>query len=235
MSRTHIFRAFLLVVVIVLAGCSKTEPAPVADVGAADTPPDVGSAPPGGPRGLDGTNGLALGTLRLEGTENAVTPAQAADILPLWEMVASGSLQGEAETNAVLKQIETKLSESQLAAIEGMELTFEDVGAWMQEQGVEMPSRPEGQQGGGPGAFGNLSEEERTQTREEFQNMTPEQRATRMAEMGLQRPEGAPEGAPGGGFGARPGGGSGAWQGGGGRFNALLTPLIDLLTGRAAE
>ncbi len=231
MSRTHIFRAFLLVIAIVLAGCSKAEPTPVPDAGAADTPPDVGSAPPGGPRGLDGTNGLALGTLRLEGTENAVTPAQAADILPLWEMIASGSLQGEAETTAVLKQIEGKMSESQLAAIEDIGLTFEDMGAWMEEQGVEMPSRPEGQQGGGPGAFGNLSEEERTQTRQEFQNMTPEQRATRMAEMGLQRPEGA----PGGGFGARPGGGSGAWQGGGGRFNALLTPLIDLLTGRAAE
>ena len=235
MNHRHILTTFILLVAIVLAGCSKTEPAPVADAGAADTPPDVGSAPPGGPRGLDGTNGLALGTLRLEGTENAITPAQAADVLPLWEMIASGSLQGDAETDAVLKQIETKMSESQLAAIEDMGLTFEDMGAWMQEQGGEMPSRPEGRQGGGPGAFGNLSEEERTQMREEFQNMSPEQRATRMAEMGLQRPEGAPEGAPGGGFGARPDGGFGAWQGGGGRFNALLTPLIDLLTGRAAE
>ncbi|MBL7202652.1 MAG: hypothetical protein ISS56_21155 [Anaerolineae bacterium] len=232
MSRTHIFRAFLLlVVVIVLAGCSKAEPTPVPDAGTADTASGEQSAPEGRTPGMDGVNGLALGTLRLEGTENAVTPAQAADILPLWEMIASGSLQGEAETTAVLKQIEGKMSESQLAAIEDIGLTFEDMGAWMEEQGVEMPSRPEGQQGGGPGAFGNLSEEERTQTRQEFQNMTPEQRATRMAEMGLQRPEGA----PGGGFGARPGGGSGAWQGGGGRFNALLTPLIDLLTGRAAE
>jgi hypothetical protein len=226
MNRRHVLKAFLLVVVVILAGCSKAEPTPVPDTGAADTFSGEESAPERTPRGMDGVNGLALGTLKLEGTEDAVTPAQAADILPLWELIAGDSLQGDAETNAVLKQIETKMSGAQLAAIEGMELKFEDMGAWMEEQGVEMPSRPEGQQGG-PGAFGNLSEEERTRMREEFQNASPEQRATRMAEMGFQRPEGAPEGGPGGGFRAR--------QGGGGRFNVLLDPLIDLLTDRAAE
>jgi hypothetical protein len=132
-------------------------------------------------------NGLALGMLKLEGTENAVTPAQAAVLLPLWQMVQSGSLQGDAETQAVLKQIEGQMSEAQLAAIEAMGLTWQDMQTWMQEQGIEMPTPPAGQ--GGPGALQNLSEDERARMREEFQNMSPEQRATRMAEMGVQRPQ----------------------------------------------
>ena len=58
--------------------------------------------------------------------------------------------------------------------------------------------------------------------REEMQNMTDEERATRIAEMGIERPEGAQEGRTG-----NPGGRAG-------RFNALLDPLIELLTERAA-
>jgi hypothetical protein len=182
-----------------------------------------------------------LATFRLEGTENAVTPAQADELLPLWTMVQGGSLQGQAETDAVLKQIEAQFTGSQRAAIEAMDLTFQDVGTWMQAQGFEVP-RPDGGPGspagrdgpgqGGSGAFQNMSEEERTSLREEFQNMSPEQRATRMAEMGFQRPEG-------GGRGDVPGtpGAPGAAGRLGGRTGSgfLLDPLIELLTKRAAE
>jgi hypothetical protein len=108
-----------------------------------------------------------------------------------------------------------------LAAIEAMGLTFEDVQAWMQEQGIEMPAPPQGQ--GGPGAFGELSEDERAQMREQMQTpggVTAEERATRMAEMGIQRPEGA-EG--------RQGGAPGSSK----QANLLLEPLIELLTERA--
>jgi hypothetical protein len=116
-----------------------------------------------------------------------------------------------------------------LAAIEAMSLTWQDMQAWMQEQGIEMPERSEPGGQGGPGTFQNMTEEERTRMREEFQSMTPEQRATRMAEMGFERPEGAPEGGPGGAPGGRPG------RGGFGGANVLLDPLIALLTERAAE
>jgi hypothetical protein len=157
-------------------------------------------------------NRLALGTLELEDGGDAVTAAQAAELLPLWQVIQGGSLKSDAETEAVLEQIEGKMTEPQLAAIEAMGLTFEDMQAWMQEQGIEIPARPEGRQGG-LGAFGDLSEEERAQMREQLQ--TPEERAMRMAEMGVQRPEGA-EGRPGG------------VQG-----NVVLEPLIELLTERA--
>jgi len=215
----HILWVLTVVIVIALAGCKKAEPAQAADA-------DVGPAGPfiGPTGGLAGVNRLALSTFRLEATKDAVTPAQAAELLPLWQMIGGGSLQGDAETQAVLKQIESKMSESQLAAIEAMELTWEDIQTWMQEQGIEMPALPSEQ--GGHGAFQNLSEDEGARMREEFQNMSPEQRATRMAEMGIQGPRGEGQGgAPG----AMPNRG-GAW-----RFNFLLDPLIELLTDRAAQ
>jgi len=219
-----------------LAGCAKTEPTPVVEAGSGGAETETGPGGPGGPGGaLRGATGLALGTLKLEGTEHAVTAAQAGELLPLWKMIQGGSLQGQAETDAVLKQIEAKMTEPQRAAIDAMDLTFQDIGTWMQDQGIEMPTRAAGQQGG-PGAFQNTTEEERTRLRQEFQNMTPEQRATRMAEMGIQRPEGGGQGgSPGGG----PGGGSGfagrPGFAGRGTDNLLLDPLIELLTARAAE
>jgi hypothetical protein len=221
----------VLVVSLALVGCKAAEPTPTPQVGFGG--PQAG---PGG--GLGRADGLALGTLRLEGTGDAVTPAQAAALLPLWQMIQGSSLQSDAETQAVLKQIESQMSEAQLAAIEAMSLTWEDVGAWMQEQGIEMPAPPAGQQDqgaevpappsgqqGGPGAFQNLSEDERTKLRQEFQNMGPEQRSTRMAEMGIQRPEGE-------GQGRAPGFGAGRL---GGRSSVLLDPLIALLAERAAQ
>ena len=76
-----------------------------------------------------------------------------------------------------------------------------------------------------------MTEEQRNQFRQEMQNMTPEQRATRLAEMGVELPEGGGQGGgPGGGFGGRQGGF--AARGGG---NFLVDPLIELLSERAVE
>jgi hypothetical protein len=193
---------------------------------------DETDAPAEARGGLDPVSRLALGTLKLEGTENALTAAQAAELLPLWKLIEGGSLQGEAETNALVQQIEGVMDDAQLAAIDGMGLTFEDTRAWMEEMGIEMPAGPTGPGAptgtGGPGALQNMSEEERAKMREEFQNMSAEERATRMASLptearGIERPEGNPGTGPG----ARPGGGS--RQG-----NALLAFLVELLTERAA-
>lgn len=85
---------------------------------------------------------LALGTFLLEGTENVVTSEQAQILLPLWRVIESGALKSEGETGAVLKQIEGAMTSEQLAAIAAMQLTFEDMGTWAQEQGVSL---------GGPG------------------------------------------------------------------------------------
>ena len=90
----------IVVTVVALGACSKAEP----------TPEPAIVLPEGeavGPQGrLQGATGLALGVLKLEGTEHAVTPEQAAEMLPLWKVIQGGSLQGAAETEAVFKQIE---------------------------------------------------------------------------------------------------------------------------------
>ena len=64
--------------------------------------------------------------------------------------------------------------------------------------------------------------------REEFQNMSADERATRMAEMGVQRPEGRGQGFD-------PNNRPGGTAGGAGRLSFMFQPLIDLLTERAAE
>jgi hypothetical protein len=210
--------AVALAVVVVLVGCKAAEPTATPATNAGFARPGDGAAGT-----LDGTTGLALGTLRLEGTDNAVTPQQAAELLPLWQMIGSGSLQGDAETQAVAKQIGEVMTASQQAAIEAMDMTFEDVQAWMEEQGIEMPTLPGGN-GGVPGTFPNLSEEERAQMREQFQNTTPEERATRVAELGARRPDGQgfdPSAAP-------------NWIGGR-QGDFLVEPLIELLQERAAQ
>ena len=206
-------------VVALLSGCSQQ--------GADSAPATGGETQPSAPErnnpgGLDATTHLALGALKLEGTDQALTQAQAAEMLPLWQIVAGGSLQGAAETEAVIRQIDSKLTDAQRAAIDAMGLTQQDVADWMAGQGIEMPAFPEGQAGQAPGALQNLSEEERAKMREQFQNMDPEARATQMAERGVQRPEGATEG------------GAAAGRGGRGGGNMLLDPLISLLTERAA-
>jgi hypothetical protein len=228
--------ALAIALSVALAGCAKAEPTPVveAESGGAGLGQGGVLRGPGGPDGpggsLRGATGLALGTLKLEGTEHAVTAAQAAELLPLWKMIQGGSLQSQAETDAVLKQIERQIDPAQLTAIEEMGLTFEDIRAWMEETGIEMPTPPAGPGGpdgqGGRGAFQNMTEEERSRLRQEFQNMSPEQRATRMAERGFQRPEGA---------GAAGGPGRGPGLAGGGAGNLLIDPLIELLTARAAQ
>jgi hypothetical protein len=204
--------ALMIVGVIVLAGCGPqaAEPTQSADTGTT-------KAARGAERGLDRASVLALGTLRLENTGNAVTSAQAAGLLPLWKVVEGGSLQGGAETEAVVKQIEDVMTAPQRAAIGAMELAFEDMQAWMQEQGIEMPVNAGGQ--GAPAGFQEMSEEERAKMREQFQNMTDKERATRMAEMGIQSPEG--------GKGARPGGGDQ------GTSSHLFGALVELLNARA--
>ena len=103
---------------------------------------------------------LVLGTMRLEGGEHAVTLEQAAALLPLWQVIQGGTLQGDSEVNAVLSQIEDQMTSEQLAAIAAMQLTQEDLQTWMQEQGMRMGVEGDpGQRGAGQ----NMSEEEQAE------------------------------------------------------------------------
>lgn len=233
----------LAIVAVVLAGCGAEEATPATvDEGsgvvyaseALDTSYDGA---------LDASTQLVLGTIQLEGTENAVTPGQAAALLPLWQALRGG-VTVQAEMTAVLKQIEGTMTSEQLGAIVAMQLTQEDLRAWMEEQGV-------GPGGGFPGADGGqeVSPELRATRQAEFgSGEVPSEMATRRAEMENMSDEeraafrataqagggfpGGSEGGAGGGFPGGPGGGAGR---GAGQFGILLNPLIELLTQRAAE
>jgi len=73
---------------------------------------------------------LIAGTIKLDGTDQAVTIDQAAQLIPLWQMLQSLETSGtaaSAETDAVLNQIKALMTADQLSAIDAMNLTQEDV------------------------------------------------------------------------------------------------------------
>lgn len=116
---------------------------------------------------------LTLGSLMLADTPNAITPAQAADLLPLWQALQSLTSSGTsatAETNAVLAQIEATMTSEQIAAIRALQLTSTTMQEWAAANGITLGSGEgtgTGGQGGGQG-----------------QGMSAEARATRQAEEG---------------------------------------------------
>jgi hypothetical protein len=95
---------------------------------------------------------LAIGTLLLEGTDEAVTVEQAGDLLPSWQML--GALQGsgtaaQAEMDAVLDQIQGRMTTEQLTAIQEMQLTPSSMLEMAQQSGGFGGLKDGGGQGGG--------------------------------------------------------------------------------------
>jgi len=122
---------------------------------------------------------LVLGTLKLEGTDLAVTQDQAAELVPLWQasrnLARSGTGATE-EVNAVLEQIQAAMTPEQLAAIAELKLTRADNQAMAQAWGLST--------GTGDGTGGGQGS---------GQNLSPEERATRQAEKAASGTVGASE------------------------------------------
>lgn len=193
---------------------------------------------------LDAGTQLALGTLRLEETGNAVTPEQARTLFPLWQALRGG-VTAQAEVNAVLAQIERTMTQEQLQAIAGMRLTQDDLRAWIEEHGIRpggvftgtmgTPGPgfiPPGWGGGtpGPGGFGGgpwgggTPPPEMATRRAQFESMSEEERQALRATMEA------------GGWPGRQGGTPAPriWRSRG-QLMMLLNPLIELLKARAGE
>ncbi len=85
---------------------------------------------------------LAVGTLQLEGTGLAVTPEQAKQLLPLWQKVQSLTGEGAAanatDLPAVYKQIEAVMTPDQIAQIQSMTLSQNQLTALMNKYGVQI-------------------------------------------------------------------------------------------------
>lgn len=114
-------------------------------------------------------NQLAIGTMKLDGTAQAVTPDQAKALLPLYQALRGTSTSGggsQEEVSALLSQIESAMTAEQLSAISEMKLTFADMQTWATENGITL-----GQNGGQPGSGMGLSAEARA-TKQAAEGMT---------------------------------------------------------------
>jgi hypothetical protein len=121
----------LTLLALTLTACGASDSAATATVSQTDSA--AGS--------LSGPTLLVLGTLKLDGTDQAVTPEQAAELLPLWQVYSeliSSDTAAQAEIDALEKQIEETMTEEQLTAINAMNLTPQDSFAVMQEMGIGM-------------------------------------------------------------------------------------------------
>jgi len=88
-------------------------------------------------------NQLAYGTLKLADTPNAVTPEQAAALIPLWQAMLSlsgDSTVASEEITAVQDQIVATMTAEQMQAIAAMQLTNADLNAFYAEYGVSLPT-----------------------------------------------------------------------------------------------
>jgi len=146
MKKTNPITTMVLLTMIVLSACSGTQ--------AAGT-----EAIPQGLLNADYENALpvemqlAFGTLKLDGTENAVNVEAAGELLPLWKAVRSLSESDSAaseEIQALFKQIQETMTPGQVQAIAAMQLTGEDMAQVAVELGLEFL---------GGGRLGNLDPE----------------------------------------------------------------------------
>lgn len=148
---------------------------------------------------------MALGSLRLEGSANAVTPEQAQELMLYWQALKALSADSTAateETTAVQTQIVEVMTPEQLEAIAAMQLIDADLNEFYVEQGVELTT-PEPGVTPQSGRNSGLSQEEREAARATAEALGP------------------PVGTGGG--------------GGAERRDILLDTLIELLGQRAAE
>jgi hypothetical protein len=142
----------LIAIALILAACggattsAPTAPAATPDVSNNNTTPTPLVAAYLKTDYTDATNvrnQLALGTLKLEGTSNAITPEQAKALLPLWQAIVAlsgNTATAEAELTAVQNQIAEALQPAQLQAIGALQLTTAQLNAFNAEKGIVMPT-----------------------------------------------------------------------------------------------
>lgn len=140
--------AILVAAALLAVGCSKTG----VEAGA------TGGATAEGQATLAPAMRLALGTLRLEGTAQAVSAKQARELATLWKAYRALSQSDTAvaqEVEALVKQIEAAMTAPQREAVTAMNLTYADLAQVAEERGIEL-----GAGSGGVGMRGNLTPEQ---------------------------------------------------------------------------
>lgn len=117
----------------------------------------------GGGRALSPEAKLALGTIKLEGTRQAVDAKTAARLIPLWQLMAqldSSNSSAPQEVEAVMEQIKATMSADQVSAVDNMSLTSADLFSLFQQQQQAQANSAAGGNGGGfGGGFGSRNSE----------------------------------------------------------------------------
>lgn len=211
----------LVLAVAALSGCGGGPATPAgSSLGDTYTSPTFGTSYPGA---LNAYSQLMLGMVRLEGTEQGVTPEQAALLLPLLESLQGQALKSDAERDAVLAYIEAQLTPAQLQAIVAMQLTQDDL----------TRARDVGQGAGTGMGRGGAGQRGDSGTLPAPGGGTPPDMSTRRAQFGNQgRAQATPGAAAQAGGAFRGTGGVGARSGQG---NVLLDLLIRLLAQKAGR
>ena len=223
--KKNFFPVIVLILVLALSACASKQATQANNTNSGGQP--NGNAPQ---NSLE--TRLAPGTLKLEGTDQAVTADQAKQLLPLWQQVKSmlaDSTTNPADLTAVYQQIEKAMKTSQIKAIQNMSLTQTDLQNLMQDLNIQIT----------PGSFGSFPtlSADQLATRQalgtpapgnpgagsgNFATLSPDERSTRQAERTLT--PGANNGNPNGNRGV----------GRGFSFSQVfIDPLIQLLQDRA--
>ncbi|MEA4909016.1 MAG: hypothetical protein VB089_15440 [Anaerolineaceae bacterium] len=194
----------LLIVTTLLAACSGQ-----------GLPAILGSGSASSGTGVPGEEGqtteisdsiqLAVGILKLEDSDQAITAEEAQALLPLWKAVkslASSDTVTDAEFNALFDQIREGLTADQVQAIAAMDVQQADLQSLMQEFGVQMGRNTAGSTGDTTGSSNG--------------GFPAEGFAPGGEGGGMPAGGGGGGGMPAGGGGGMPAGGGGGFPGGGG-------------------
>lgn len=143
--------AILFMVAMTLTACTSQPTAGIAQGNPGNNqtgaPADVQGNKPGFT--ISPETKLVIGTLKLEGTAQAVTVDQAKILLPLWsnaQKLASDSASEDMQK--LIDQIKAAMTTDQLAAIDKIEVTPENMRTMMNDLGIKL-NGPDGGQGQG--------------------------------------------------------------------------------------
>src|SRR5512139_1977641 len=127
MNKTSIL--LLLILTSILTACGSN---------ISNTAAPASNAPGGGAAGeLSAPMQVALGTIKLDGTENAITADQARELLPLWEtlqQLEASDTAATQEKEALVSQIQETMTSKQMQAISALGLSRKDMFSIMQSQ-----------------------------------------------------------------------------------------------------
>ena len=163
------FSLFLVILVLALAACGGTDEGAGVDDGDSGEETAAAELTDTYDDALTTRNQLLLGIMRLEGTPQAVTADQAAELSTLWRAFAAlsdSSTSAPEETEAVQNQIIDALTVEQVNAIVAKKLTNTELQAFYVEAGISEVKTPE------PGVtpqsqrMSDLPQEDREATRE---------------------------------------------------------------------